>query len=300
MEYILETSGLTKRYFKNTAADNISLKIRQGEIYGFIGKNGAGKTTTMRMICGLSCPTSGEVKIFGRNPAKDADISRRVGCLIEAPGFHNNMTAYENLKAKCILAGIKKQGYIEGLLETVGLENAGKKTIKNFSLGMKQRLGIALALVGDPDILLLDEPINGLDPQGIAEIRALILKLNKERNITILISSHILEELVKLATCYGIIHNGKMIREFTHDELMKECTECITLLTDTPEAAAPVIEGAGCTDYKVIDSTTVEIYRESEAIPELTRALVNGGISVMGITSKKESVEEFFFRLTSE
>ncbi len=183
MKYILETKNLTKQYGKVKAVNDVSLHVKQGEIYGFIGRNGAGKTTLMRMVTGLAGITDGEVSIYGKTNKDFANIKNRIGCLIEAPGIFGNMSAKENLKAKCMCVGINKPGYVEDLLELVGLADTGNKKTKLFSLGMRQRLGIALALVGEPDILMLDEPINGLDPQGIAEIRELILKLNHERNI---------------------------------------------------------------------------------------------------------------------
>lgn len=218
-EMLLETRGLTKQYGHHKAVDSVSMHIKKGAIYGFIGRNGAGKTTCLKMISGLSKPTSGEIEIFGYKGKDLQKVRSRVGCLIEAPGLYGNMTAYENLNIKCKLLGIKKADYVEEILKTVGLEQVGRKKTKHFSLGMKQRLGIGLALVGEPDLLVLDEPINGLDPQGIAEVRDTIQRLQKERNMTICISSHILEELSKIATDYGIIHNGSLLQELTRDEL---------------------------------------------------------------------------------
>lgn len=300
MEYILETRGLTKLYGKKRAVSNLDLRIKQGDIYGFIGKNGAGKTTALKMISNLAKPTQGEILIQGKTHKEIKNYRGRIGCLIETPGFLPNMTAYENLKAKCILAGVKEKGYIENLLETVNLTNTGNKAVRNFSLGMKQRLGIALALIGDPDLLLLDEPINGLDPQGIAEIRELILNLNSERNITIMISSHILEELSKIATRYGIIHNGALIKELSHEELVEQCSECVVIKTINSNTAVPVLDKMGYTNYKAVDSETIEVYEHPERIAELNAALVTSGISILGIMKKSESFEDYFFRLTSD
>lgn len=219
-DYLLCTRGLTKRFGRHNAVDHVDLHIPRGSIYGFIGRNGAGKTTCLKMISGLATPTEGEIEIFGYKGRNLNEIRSRIGCLIEAPGLYENMTAYENLKTKCLFCGIHKKGYIEDILETVGLLNTGKKKTKHFSMGMKQRLGIGLALVGEPDLLVLDEPINGLDPQGIAEVRDTLQKLQEERSMTILVSSHILEELSKIATDYGIIHNGNLLQELTREELM--------------------------------------------------------------------------------
>lgn len=299
MDYILETRALTKIYNKKTAVNNLNLRIKQGEIYGFIGKNGAGKTTAMKMMCNLAAPTNGEVIFKGMNSQSIIEMRGRIGCLIETPGIFPNMTAYENLKAKCLFMGVKEKGVIENLLDTVNLKNTGNKKAGKFSLGMKQRLGIALALIGNPDLLLLDEPINGLDPEGIAEIRELILKLNREQNITVFISSHILEELSKIATTYGIIHKGELIRELTHDELMAQCSESIVINTPNAQTAMPVLEKMGYTAYSSIDAETIEVYERLDSISELNANLVRNGVIVSGIARKNESVEDYFLRLTN-
>ncbi len=299
MDYILETRALTKIYNKKTAVNNLNLRIKQGEIYGFIGKNGAGKTTAMKMMCNLAAPTNGEVIFKGMNSQSIIEMRGRIGCLIETPGIFPNMTAYENLKAKCLFMGVKEKGVIENLLDTVNLKNTGNKKAGKFSLGMKQRLGIALALIGNPDLLLLDEPINGLDPEGIAEIRELILKLNREQNITVFISSHILEELSKIATTYGIIHKGELIRELTHDELMAQCSESIVINTPNAQTAMPVLEKMGYTAYSSVDAETIEVYERLDSISELNANLVHNGVIVSGIARKNESVEDYFLRLTN-
>ncbi len=299
MDYILETRALTKIYGKKAAVNNLNLRIKQGEIYGFIGKNGAGKTTAMKMMCSLAKPTNGEVLFKGMNPETTLEMRGRIGCLIETPGILPNMTAYENLKAKCLFMGVKEKGTVEKLLETVNLKDTGTKKAGKFSLGMKQRLGIALALIGNPDILLLDEPINGLDPEGIAEIRELILRLNREHNITVFISSHILEELSKIATTYGIIHKGELIKELTHDELMTQCSESIVIKTTDSQLALPVLDKMGYTGYSAVDSETIEVRERLDSISALNAELVQNGISVSGIAEKKESVEDFFLRLTN-
>lgn len=200
MDYLLQTNHLTKQYGKHKAVNEVSIHVRQGDIYGLIGRNGAGKTTLLKMISGLAYPTDGNFTIFNENSTADSIYMSRIGTLIEAPGVYPNMSAAENLKLKCLAMGIRQKGTADELLKVVGLSDVGKKHVRNFSLGMKQRLGIALALVGNPDLVILDEPINGLDPQGIAEVRETLSRLNKERNITFIISSHILEELSKIAT----------------------------------------------------------------------------------------------------
>lgn len=220
---ILKTNHLTKRYGHRPVVDDVSMTIRQGDIYGFIGKNGAGKTTLIRMVAGLAAPSDGNIQLFGSSNLLKG--RGKIGTVIESPAFYPNMTARENLIAFCKLQGIHNFSHLDGLLELVGLPDAGRKKAKNFSLGMKQRLAIAIALIGNPKFLILDEPTNGLDPEGMKEIRELILKLNRERRITVLVSSHILGELSKFATRYGIIHHGKLIEEFTEDELWENCRE---------------------------------------------------------------------------
>ena len=224
MDYVIETRELTKRYGQHAAADAVSLHVKRGEIYGFIGRNGAGKTTCMKMICGLTTPTSGGIRLFGKSEQESGPLRSRIGSLIEEPGLYYEMTAYENLKCRCLMTGIDEKGYIDSLLELVGLSYARNRKAKAFSLGMRQRLGIALALTGNPEILVLDEPINGLDPQGIAEMRQLFVRLKEEKHLAIMISSHILEELAKLADTFGIIHDGRLLQEISREQLMEECS----------------------------------------------------------------------------
>lgn len=224
MDYILQTENLCKQYKKTRALDGLCMHVPQGAIYGFIGKNGAGKTTLIRIICGLSAPTSGTYTLYGEDGAGSgiAEVRKNMGAVVETPALSFDMTAEENLRQQYLVHGLSSFDGIKELLQLVGLEKTGKKKVKAFSLGMKQRLGIAMALAGEPDFLVLDEPTNGLDPQGIIELRELILKLNHEKGITFLISSHILDELARIATHYGIIDQGKMIREFSAGELEKE------------------------------------------------------------------------------
>ena len=297
-ELLLQTMALTKQYGRHRAVDQVSMHIKKGAIYGFIGRNGAGKTTTLRMISGLASPTSGEIEMFGCRGRKLSRIRSRVGCLIEGPGLYGNMSARDNLKMKCMLLGVYKKGYEEELLDIVGLGGVGKKPVKRYFLGMKQRLGIALALVGDPDLLVLDEPINGLDPQGIAEVRDTVLKLNSERNMTILISSHILEELSKIATDYGIIHNGTLLQELTNEELMEKCSERLEVTLDNPERAIPVMDRLGIRRYQVVDKEHIYIFERLEESAALNMAFAKAGIPVRGIAVTNEELETYFLKLT--
>lgn len=297
-DYLLTTKGLTKQYGRHKAVNQVNMHIRKGAIYGFIGRNGAGKTTTLRMISGLASPTSGEIAIFGYRGKDLKHIRGRIGCLIEGPGLYGNMTAKDNLQIKCKMLGVHKQGYIEELLELVGLENVRRKAVKRFSLGMKQRLGIALALIGEPDLLVLDEPINGLDPQGIMEVRETILKLNQERDITILISSHILEELSKIATDYGIIHNGQLLQEVTDEELRKRCGEKMEITLEDPRQAVPVLDGMGFTNYQVTDREHIHIFERMQDSARVNMELAKAGIPVKGISVSSEELESYFLNLT--
>lgn len=298
MEYVLNTKSLCKQYSKHLAVDNVSLHIKRGEIYGFIGRNGAGKTTFMKMICGLAVPTSGEIELFG---AKGSDINihkARIGNLIEAPGIFPNISGINNIKCKCYALGIYKKGYAEHLLETVGLKDAGKKKVKKYSLGMKQRLGIAMALVGGPDLLILDEPINGLDPQGIAEVRDMILKFRNERDMTIMISSHILEELYKIADTFGIINNGKLVQELSREELSAKCSDYIEIIVNDSAKACTNIEKLGFSDYKVMEDGSIHIYKELNRLGEINRELVISGCIVNSIKVVQENLENYFLQLT--
>ena len=298
MEYLLSTNGLTKRYGRKNAVDHVNLHIRQGAIYGLIGRNGAGKTTILRMIAGLASPTEGEISLFGETGKKSLYMTSRIGTLIGSPGLYPNMSAAENLKLKCLALGVRKKGYIEELLDAVGLNGVGRKQVRNFSLGMKQRLGIALALVGEPDLLVLDEPINGLDPQGIAEVRETLSRLNQERNITLIISSHILEELSKIATDYGIIHNGVLLQELTQEELLARCSERIELKTDDTRRACVVLEEMGIRDYKVIDAGTIQIFERLNDSGKITMQLAENGVKTVGISVKNEALEDYYLDLT--
>ncbi len=297
MEYVVSTKGLTKVYGKHTAVDNVSLHIKRGEIYGFIGRNGAGKTTFMKMLTGLAAPTAGEISLFGSTGEAMKKQTERVGNLIEDPGLYPQFSGYQNLKCKCLALGVHKEGYIEELLDMVGLSSAGKKKVKKYSLGMKQRLGIAMALVGGPDLLILDEPINGLDPQGIAEVRDILLKLRDEQNMTIMISSHILEELYKIADTFGIINKGKLIQELSKEELSAKCSDFIELKLDSASKACPVLEGMGITNYKVIGNDTIYIYDQVDNLGAINKALANAGVMVSLLNVVQERLEDYYLEL---
>ena len=297
-ELLLSTSALTKQFGRHKAVDQVSMHIKRGAIYGFIGRNGAGKTTTLRMIGGLASPTAGEIEMFGCRGRELKQIRSRAGCLIEGPGLYGNMTARDNMKMKCLLLGVQKKGYIEELLEVVGLKDVGKKHVKRYSLGMKQRLGIAMALIGEPDLLVLDEPINGLDPQGIAEVRETILRLNKERNMTILISSHILEELSKIATDYGIIHQGTLLQEITDEELRERCSERLEITLSSPELAIPVLDRLGIRRYQVMDKEHIYVFERLDESARLNMEFAKAGIPVKGLAVTNEELETYFLNLT--
>ncbi|MDE6580015.1 MAG: ABC transporter ATP-binding protein [Ruminiclostridium sp.] len=298
MEYLLTTNAVTKQYGRQRAVNAVSIHIRQGAIYGLIGRNGAGKTTLLKMISGLAAPSEGDFSLFGKKGREVSEYMSRIGSLIENPGIYPNLSAPENLQLKCLAMGIRKKGVIGELLETVGLGDTGKKKVRNFSLGMKQRLGIALALVGDPDLVILDEPINGLDPQGIAEIRETIFKLNKEKNITFIISSHILEELSKIATDYGIIHNGILLQELTREELLSRCSERIELKTNDSRKACAILEEMGIREYKAVDSDTVHIFERLSDSGEITMELAKNNIKTISIAVKNEALENYYLNLT--
>lgn len=296
-QYLISTNALTKQFGHQKAVDNVNLHIRKGAVYGFIGRNGAGKTTCLKMITGLSRPTEGEIEIFGYKGKELEKIRDRVGCLIEGPGLYENMNAYDNLKTKCLFCGIHKKGYIEEILDMIGLTDTKRKSVKKFSLGMKQRLGIGLALVGEPDILVLDEPINGLDPQGIAEIRDVLHNLQQVRNMTIIISSHILEELSKIATDYGIINNGVLLQELTREELMDRCSERIEITLDRPDSAIPVLDRLGFTKYQMTDKNHIHVYERLDESAHLNMELANSGVLVKGISITNEELESYFLNL---
>lgn len=298
MSNIITTTDLTKFYGKQRACEKINIHVKKGEIYGLIGRNGAGKTTILRIISGLSYATGGEYSINGKRGKELAAEKRQIGTLIEAPGLFPDMTAYENLKIKCIAVGKNDKEYIYDLLSLVGLKNAADKKTKQFSLGMRQRLGIALALAGDPDIIILDEPINGLDPQGIAEIREILFKLSKEKNITIILSSHILDELSKIADSYGIIHEGFLLEEMTAEQLNEKCGEFIVLRTDENQKAAQILREMNITKFTFADEFTIKITSSDIGTENIVEKLVSAGIKVKEIFINRLTLEEYYLSRT--
>ena len=297
MEYVLRTDSVCKQYKNFKALSGLSMNVPKGAIYGFVGRNGAGKTTLIRIICGLQMPTGGSFEIFGvKNDDPDITKSRsRMGAVVESPSLFPEMTAEENLKYQYRLLGMPDYKGIPELLELVGLKNTGKKKVKDFSLGMRQRLGIAIALCGDQDLLMLDEPINGLDPQGIIEVRELILRLNREKNITIVISSHILDELAKLATHYGFIDGGRIVREMSAEELEDACRKSLRVNVTDTAALAGVLDDMGM-EYTITDDNNAEIYARPN-ISELVFALKDKGCQLVSCSEREETLEGFFISL---
>lgn len=297
MDYVLQTSALGKNYRRFKALENFNISVPKGSIYGIVGKNGAGKTTLLRLICGLQNPTYGTYSIYGINNGSPDIVKarRRMGAVVETPSIYLDMSAENNLRQQCRILGLPDFACVPELLELAGLSDTGKKKARNFSLGMRQRLGIAVALCGSPDFLVLDEPVNGLDPQGIVEIRELILRLNRERNITVLISSHILEEMHKLATHYGFIDGGRMIREISAEELEATCRKCLRADVSDPKAVALALDEMRL-EYKILDSRQVDIY-DAVNVTKLVQALTARGCEVYNIQNHDESLESYFLSL---
>lgn len=297
MEYVLATQGLSKHYRQFKALDNLTMHVPKGSIYGFVGRNGAGKTTLIRLICGLQAPTSGSYSLYGTDFTRKeiARIRRRMGAVVETPSIYLDLTAEDNLKEQFRVLGVPADDGIPELLKLVGLEDTGKKKARNFSLGMKQRLGIAVALAGDPDFLVLDEPVNGLDPQGIIDIRELILKLNRERSITVLISSHILDELSRLATHYGFIDSGRIVKELSARELEAACRKCLRVEVTDTRALARVLDGMGV-EYKILFDGQVDVFAQLN-ISQLSRALDGEGCELLSAQERDESLESYFVNL---
>ena len=297
MEYVLKTNALCKNYKHFKALNGLTMNVPKGAIYGFVGKNGAGKTTLIRLICGLQEPTSGEYSIYGiSNTKKEIHKSRRrMGAIVETPSIYLDMTAEDNIKMQYRILGLPSFNEVSDILRLVGLENTGKKKARNFSLGMRQRLGIALALVGDPDLLVLDEPINGLDPQGIVEIRELILKLNREYGITILISSHILDELARLATHFGFIDNGQVLKEISAADLEAACRKCMHLSVSDTKVLSRVLDVIGL-EYTILSANEAEIFGEI-SVTELTLKLSAQNCEVKSIQEHDESLENYYINL---
>lgn len=297
MEYILKTNDLVKRYGRYEALNGLTMNVPKGSIYGLVGKNSAGKTTLIRLICGLQNPTSGEYSIYGvSNKQKEIIQSRhRMGAVVETPAIYLDMTAEDNLKVQHCVLGLPSFDEIPHILKMVGLENTGKKKARNFSLGMRQRLGIAVAIVGSPDFLVLDEPTNGLDPQGIVEMREIILKLNRQHGITILISSHILDEMARLATHFGFIDNGQMIEEISASELNAACRKCIHVSVSNIKALSKVLDDIGL-EYTIFPNNEADIFGELN-VTELVLKLSAENCDVKSLYERDESLENYYINL---
>ena len=291
-ENVVEINNLCKTYKDTKAVAHVNMTIKKGDIYGFIGRNGAGKSTTLKMIVGLIFPTSGQIKLFGESRNKFTD--RRIGSLIENPGLYPNLSAYDNMELKAIALGLKDKEKVIELLNLVKLDYKSKKIVKKFSLGMKQRLAIALALLGNPDLLILDEPINGLDPEGIRQIREVIQYLNENKKMTIIISSHILGELSKIATRYGIIRDGQMIEEISAKELDQKCRDYLLLKVEQVEKAIPLLENdLGIYDYIVHENNEIRIYDNIES-SKINLVLIKHNIKINQIYYQKQDLESYF------
>ncbi len=297
MEYVLTTNTLQKKYHNFTALDNVNMHIPKSAIYGFVGENGAGKTTLIRLICGLQAPTGGSYSLFGV-PSSDKNIRKsrqRMGAVVETPSVYLNLSAADNLKQQLRILGVPSFEAIPELLNIVGLENTGSKKAKHLSLGMRQRLGIAVSLAGNPDFLVLDEPVNGLDPQGIVEMRGLLLKLNVEYGITILISSHILGELSKLATFYGFIHKGRIIQEISAKALEASCRKSLRASVSDTKALAMAMEEKGV-EYQIISETQAEVY-DDITVSDLVNILNPKKCIVYSVSSREEGLEKHYMNL---
>ncbi len=291
---VIQTMALSKRYKDRWAVDHLDLRVEQGDIYGFIGRNGAGKSTTLKLLCGLARPTQGEALIFGK-PVRDSVARRRVGALIEQPGLYPDLSGRENLRLYATLLGLDSpERQVKDILKTVGLSSEEKKPVRHYSMGMKQRLGVALALLGGPDLLLLDEPINGLDPEGIREMRELLLQLNRERGLTILVSSHILGELSKIATRYGIIQQGRMVEQITTAELEQKCTDYLHLKADQPQKAAALLERElHLTRWEMRPEGEIRIY-EAVGLKTVGQILASAGVAVEEMGLHRQDLEGYF------
>lgn len=297
MEYVLETNALCKSYGNFKALNNLTMRIPKGSIYGFVGKNGAGKTTLIRLICGLQKPNSGEYLLYGKK-YNDPEIGKsrcRTGAVVENPSIYMDMTAMGNLKQQALLLGLPSFQELSDILALVGLQDTGRKKARAFSLGMRQRLGIAIALVGNPDFLILDEPTNGLDPQGIVEIRELILKLNRERQVTILISSHILDELSRLATHYGFVDKGHLLKELTASELDEACRKCMRATVSNVTALVRVLDSMQVS-YKILSETAADIYADIP-VSRLALALDKENCEILSLQEHDENLEGYYMEL---
>ena len=298
---VVQTRALSKVYGKKRAVDELSMTVHEGDIYGFIGKNGAGKSTALKMLCSLAAPTSGEIAIFGR-PVTDSVSRKRTGILIESPGIYPGLGAEDNMMQKAVCLGLvdgKKK--VRELLSLVGLSDTGKKKTKQFSMGMKQRLGIARAILAKPELLILDEPTNGLDPLGMKQIRDLLRMLCEEYGITILISSHLLSEIENVAHTIGIMNHGKLLQEISMDAITDQNFAYIELLvSDVKKAAYVLDEKLGINNFKILDVNVIRIYDVSISVERVSKVLAENNVGIEGVTKKQDTLEDYFLKLTRE
>ena len=297
MKDLIVTQNLTKMYGDKAAFSSMDMHVKQGDIYGFIGRNGSGKSTTLKMLCGLAFPTQGSIRVFGQSLSQES-VRKRIGVLIESPGLEPGRSAYENMYLKASLMGIvDPDKEIRELLTLTGLNPDNKKLVKRYSMGMKQRLGIAMALLGGPDLLILDEPINGLDPEGMNQLRSLLVDLNQKKGVTILVSSHILGELSKMATRYGIIKDGCLVKEISKEELSAECKDYLYLKTSDSKMAAVLLEEKlRIRNYEVRPEGEIRIYQKADS-GQITTVMTSAGISVFAIYGHQQDLEGYFLDL---
>lgn len=298
-DYIIETNNLTKEYNKNIVVNDVNIKVKKGQIYGLLGRNGAGKTTIMRMLLNLALPTQGQIRLFGEEISKNKrNVYHRIGSLIESPGFYNNLTGRQNLQILAKLRGNHKKSSVDNALEIVGLKEEYQKIFSNYSLGMKQRLGIAAAIMHEPELLILDEPTNGLDPVGIALVREYLEQLCKETGTTILISSHILSEIEQIAHVIGILHEGKMVEEVSMDLLHKRNREYIEfVVSDAKKASFLLEEEFHMTDYRIVGNHSIQLFQDFEARARINHLFVQNDIEVSTIQLNEKKLEDYFKEL---
>ncbi|MDR1000970.1 MAG: ATP-binding cassette domain-containing protein [Clostridiales bacterium] len=298
-EYVLRTNAVSKRYGGAYALRDVSVEIKRGQIYGLIGLNGAGKSTFMRLVTGLAAPTSGEMELFGASGEHALRRGRRrIGQSIETPALYPAMTAAQNLEVQRVMAGVPDKSSIKRTLSIVGLSDTGKKKVKDFSLGMKQRLALAVALISNPEFLILDEPVNGLDPKGIIEIRELMCQLARD-GITLLVSSHLLDELAQTATYFGIIHEGRLVRQLSASELADESRQYVSIITKEASKAVALLTGhMGVRDFKAVSAAELRIYEQIDRVGDMNTLLVTSGVAIEGIGVSKQRLEEYFMNVT--
>lgn len=302
MPYILQTDHLTKRIDGKEIVTDVNLHIKKGEIYGFLGPNGAGKTTVMKMLTNLWKPTEGRIELFGETLTPQSyEVLKRIGSIIEFPVFYDHMTGYDNLKMHCEYMGYYHHGSIENALDMLELSEAAKRPVKNYSLGMKERLGIARAILCRPELLILDEPTNGLDPAGMKQIRSLLKMLCTEYGITIMLSTHILSEIEPVADTVGVIHHGRMIQEISMKEIEQMSLAYIELTTtDTERAACVMNDKLGLTNFKILENGEVRIYDVSVSMQELSKTLALNDVAVTALGRKTDNLENYFLKITAE